>query len=98
MFLFGDMKILNKILKSKDVNLEKLYKKELYIKKDFEELNEIVSKIILRNEEDSNIIDNKQKKEGVRTIPKLNIKNVQKNKRIIKFSELPFFNNIELQS
>ena len=92
------MKILNKILKSKDVNLEKLYKKELYIEKDFKELNEIVNKIMIRNEEVSNFIDKKQKKEAVTIIPKLKIKKGEKNKRIIKFNDIPFFNNIELQS
>lgn len=75
-YIFGDKKIVNNILNSKNTDLTELYNPTLFIEKDFKKLNAIINKLKIKNVEDKNntdLFNTKLRKRIVTTIPKIKI-------------------------
>ena len=98
LFIFGDEKIANNILYSKDKCLIYLYNSDLFIQNDFKELNNIINKLGFSiNERYENISFNQQSKKGI--IPDSNTeikKNQDRKHKIFYYYDLGI-NSIDLE-
>ena len=83
LYIFGDAKISDSILINKSKDLNKLYNVDLFIKKDFIRLNQIIKDLNLKiPEKYDNYSFNQQLKQGnfIRPIKEINIKRERKDK------------------
>ena len=76
-YIFGDEKILNQIIYSKGIDLSQLNEPDLFTKKDFNKLNNIIKNLKLNIEKEDCEEEYKQNRERVSSsvlVPKLKIK------------------------
>ena len=56
-YIFGDKKIVDNILNSKNIDLTELYNPKLFVEKDFQKLNAIINNLKIKSEEEKNHTD-----------------------------------------